>query len=231
MKGQGISGAGWRCVEAAAGLLAPLEREVVLGDLAEMDCGAWRGLGDVLGLVGAAAACAMEELAAVGGELRAGATGKPIPDGLVGCGERGCCQPFEEPTQARLLWLSLSRLFLVISWAWMAGFVVGAVVAGHAMGQRAGVLCALSVLPVEVAWARALQYETDDLCASGTVGSVARAAGSAAWPGLGGLSGGNGYACAHCVGQGRMDARLLAVMAGFIPDGDGAAEARVNGEN
>jgi hypothetical protein len=33
----------------------------------------------------------------------------------------------EEPTQARLLWLSLSRLFLVISWAWMAGFVVGAV--------------------------------------------------------------------------------------------------------
>ena len=50
MKGRRHLRAGWRCVEAAAGLLAPVEREVVLGDLAETDRGAWRGLGDVLGL-------------------------------------------------------------------------------------------------------------------------------------------------------------------------------------
>jgi len=37
-------------VEPAAALLAPLEREVVLGDLAETDCSVWRGLGDVLSL-------------------------------------------------------------------------------------------------------------------------------------------------------------------------------------
>ena len=33
------------------------------------------------------------------------------------------------------------------------------------------------------------------------------------------------------VGQGWMDVRLLAVVAGLVPDGDGAAEAGVNREN
>jgi hypothetical protein len=45
-----MTGAGWSYVEAAAGMLAPLEREAVLGDLAESDRGAWSGLKDVLGL-------------------------------------------------------------------------------------------------------------------------------------------------------------------------------------
>jgi hypothetical protein len=43
-----MSSKGWRCIEAAAGLLAPHEREVVLGDLAESDRKLWRGLSDVL---------------------------------------------------------------------------------------------------------------------------------------------------------------------------------------
>ena len=47
-----MSGAAWVCIEAAAGLLAPCEREWVLGDLEEAKRGAWRGLADVLGLVG-----------------------------------------------------------------------------------------------------------------------------------------------------------------------------------
>src|SRR6266567_2607274 len=112
MKGEGgISGAGWRYIEAAAGLLAPLEREVVLGDLAEMDCGAWRGLGDVLGLA------ARRQLALWRSWRPFAASGAVAS--LLG-----------EPAQARLLWLSLSRLFLVISWAWTAGFVMGAVSRG-----------------------------------------------------------------------------------------------------
>lgn len=45
-----MSGAGWACVEAAAGLLEAREREIVLGDLTEGGCDVWRGLSDVLGL-------------------------------------------------------------------------------------------------------------------------------------------------------------------------------------
>ena len=131
MRGQdGISGAGWRCVEAAAGLLAPQEREVVLGDLAEMDRGAWRGLGDVLGL-------AARRQLALWKSWRpwAASFGLALPASLFLMGwsvaaSGAVAGLLGEPAQARLLWLSLSRLFLVISWAWMAGFVVGAVSRG-----------------------------------------------------------------------------------------------------
>jgi hypothetical protein len=131
MKGQGsVSGAGWRCIEAAAGLLAPLEREVVLGDLAEMDCGAWRGLGEVFGL-------AARRQLALWRSWRpwAASFGLALPASLFLMGwsvaaSGAVASLLGEPAQARLLWLSLSRLFLVISWAWMAGFVVGAVSRG-----------------------------------------------------------------------------------------------------
>ena len=46
-----MTAAGWRCVEAAAGLLTPCEREWVLGDLEEAERGLRQGLADVLGLV------------------------------------------------------------------------------------------------------------------------------------------------------------------------------------
>src|SRR5258708_3415351 len=54
MKGQGdMAGqtqrAGWRCIEVAAEMLTPLEREVVLGDLAETNRSVWCGLADVSG--------------------------------------------------------------------------------------------------------------------------------------------------------------------------------------
>jgi hypothetical protein len=131
MKGQGsVSGAGWRCIEAAAGLLAPLEREVVLGDLAEMNCGALRGLGDVLGL-------ATRRQLALWRNWRpwAASLGLALPASLFLMGwsvaaSGAVANLLGEPAQARLLWLSLSRLSLVISWAWMAGFVVGAVSRG-----------------------------------------------------------------------------------------------------
>ena len=131
MNGQGsLSGAGWRCIETAAGLLAPLEREVVLGDLAEMECGVWRGLSDVLGLA------ARRQLARWS-DWRpwAASFGLALPASLFLMGwsvaaSGAVAGLLGEPSQARLLWLSLCGLFLVISWAWMAGFVVGAVSPG-----------------------------------------------------------------------------------------------------
>jgi hypothetical protein len=131
MKGQGfVSGAGWRCIEAAAGLLAPPEREVVLGDLAEKDCGAWRGMDDVLGL---AARRQLEMWKSW--KPWAASFGLALPASLVLMrwsveASGAVASLLGEPGQARLLWLSLSRLFLVIFWAWMAGFVVGAVSRG-----------------------------------------------------------------------------------------------------
>jgi hypothetical protein len=41
---------GWRCIEAASSVLAPAEREAVLGDLAEAEGSTWQGFIDILGL-------------------------------------------------------------------------------------------------------------------------------------------------------------------------------------
>jgi hypothetical protein len=128
MKGAGgVSGTGWWCIEAAAGLLAPPDREVVLGDLAQSDYGAWRGLGDVLGL-------AARRQLALWRSWRpwAASFGLALPASLFLMGwslaaSGAVAGLLVEPAQAPLLWFALSRLFLVISWAWMVGFVVGAV--------------------------------------------------------------------------------------------------------
>src|SRR5947207_7154950 len=92
------------------------------------------------------------------------------------------------------------------------GVCRGCGIEGHAMGQRAGVLWALPLLPVGVAWAWSFRPAAADLCASRNVGSMARAARSAARPGLGGLSSGNRHARATDVG--RLDVRLLVAVAG-----------------
>jgi hypothetical protein len=139
MKGPGgVAGAGWRCVEAAAGLLAPLEREVVLGDLAETERGAWRGLGDVLGL-------AARRQLALWRSWRpwAASFGLALPASLFLMGwsvaaSGAVASLLGEPAQTRLLWVSFSRLFLVILWAWMAGFVVGAVSRGTLWASMLG---------------------------------------------------------------------------------------------
>jgi len=127
---RGVSVVGWRCIEAAAGLLAPLEREVVLGDLAEMDGGAWRGLVDVLGL-------AARRQLALWRSWRpwAASLGLALPASLFLMGwsvaaSEAVSSLLGGPPHVRLVWLSISRLFLVICWAWMAGFVVGAVARG-----------------------------------------------------------------------------------------------------
>jgi hypothetical protein len=126
----GMQGAAWRCIEAAAGVLAPLEREVVLGDLAETDRGAWRGLCDVLGL-------AARRQLALWWNWRpwAASLGLALPASLflMGCSlaaSAAVARLLGEPAPAHLLWIPLSRLFLVVFWAWTAGFVVGAVSRG-----------------------------------------------------------------------------------------------------
>src|SRR5580704_15856106 len=141
---------------------------------------------------GAAAAWAVEELAALGGELRAGDAGKPLSDGLVSSGERGYCRPSRR-TGASAPTLVFSFQPLSCGFLGMDGGVCRERgLAGHALGQRAGVLCALSVLPVRVAWTWAFLFATAGLCAARIVGSVAGSARSAAGLGLGGLSCGSG---------------------------------------
>jgi hypothetical protein len=123
----GISGAGWRCIEAAAAFLTPLEREAVLGDLAETDRGAWRGLGDVLSLM------TLRQLALwKNWRPWAASAGLALPASLflMGCSLAASGAIFNllnEPWSGSLLWRSVSRLFLLMCWAWMAGFAVGAV--------------------------------------------------------------------------------------------------------
>jgi hypothetical protein len=142
---------GWQCVEAAAGLLAPVDREYVLGDLAETNRGAWRGLGDVLGLA------ARRQLALwKRWQPWAASVGLAWPASLffMGCSvavSGTITHLMAEPLSADLLWRSVSRLFLLLCWAWMAGFTVGAVSRGtlwaSALGCCAPCLVCLSKWP------------------------------------------------------------------------------------
>jgi hypothetical protein len=131
MKSQvGIGGMRWRCVETAAVLLAPMEREVVLGDLAESERSMWCALGDVLSLA------AHRQLALwKGWRPWAASIGLALPASLFLMGwsvaASGAVASFlGEPAQLSALGLSLSRLLLVTCWAWMAGFAVGSVSRG-----------------------------------------------------------------------------------------------------
>lgn len=126
----GASGNWWKCVEAAAELLTPREREIVLGDLADTDRGALRGLGDVLGLAARRQIALWKSwrpwAASLGLALPASlflmswsvATGGNVVNFLV------------QPTQFHLLWLCASKLFLLICWSWMVGFAVSAISRG-----------------------------------------------------------------------------------------------------
>lgn len=125
-----ISGMGWRCIKASAELLAPREREVVLGDLAETDRKDWRGLGDVLSLV------ALRQFA-LWRSWRpwAASAGLALPASLflMGCSlaaSRAISDLLVEPSSAPLLWRFVSRLFLLTCWAWMTGFAVSIVSQG-----------------------------------------------------------------------------------------------------
>jgi hypothetical protein len=228
MSQAGVGGMRWRCVEAAAVLLAPVEREVVLGDLAETECSVWRGLGDVLSLAARRQLALWKGLAAVGSIHRAGAAGKPVPDGMVGCSERGRGR-LSGRTSATPRIGTLSFQAFSCDVLGMDGRVLGGLCfAGHALGQRAGVLRAMSALLVAVAWAWAFFSETAGLSASRCVGSLARTAGPQARPGRGGFAGGSGTRISY-FGHGRIDVQLLAVVARLVPDSEG--ETRIGVDN
>ena len=119
--------AGWLCLNAAAALLAPLEREVVLGDLVETDRGIWSGLSDVFGL----AARRQLELWA-GWRPWAASVGLALPASLFLMGSSvaasgAMARLLREPKQAGMIWVPVSSLLLVMCWAWMTGFVVGSI--------------------------------------------------------------------------------------------------------
>jgi hypothetical protein len=120
----------WRCIQAAAGLLAPLEREIVLGDLAESDRPMWLGLGDVFSL-------AARRQLALWKDWRpwAASIGLALPASLFLMGWSVAASGtvgnlLGEPGQLRAVCLSLYPLFLVTCWAWMAGFVAASVSRG-----------------------------------------------------------------------------------------------------
>ena len=122
-----MTGVGWSCVEAAAGLLGSAEREVVLGDLAESGSGAWYGLMDVLGL----AARRHLELW-TSWRPWAASFGLALPASLflMGCSVAASGDfngLFRRPVAASFLGIVLSRMLLLICWGWMAGFAVGAI--------------------------------------------------------------------------------------------------------
>ena len=136
--GESLSGIRWRCIEVAAALLAPREREVVLGDLAETDCDLRRGLRDVLSL-------AARRQLALWKTWRpwAASFGLALPASLFLMGSSLAASEAiysfsTHPSSAPLLWHSALRLFLLICWASMTGFTVGAVSRATWLASLAG---------------------------------------------------------------------------------------------
>ena len=226
-----ITSMGWRCVNAAAGLLAPTEREVVLGDLAETDHGVWRGLGDVLGL-------AARRQVAQWRSWRpwAASFGLALPASLflMGCSVAASAAfagLSAEPAQGRSLWLSVSRLFLVICWAWMAGFAVSSISRGtlwaSVLASSAPCLHCVSLWPGGgLSFLRLLIFVLP-----GFWGAWRAQRESRLDPRWSDISGGSSNDCAFHVEQGWMDVWVLAIVARLVPDGNGAAEAGVIREN
>ena len=128
MKRRGpISDAGWLCIKTAAGLLTTLEREVVLGDLAETNRGALRGLIDVMSL-----AARRQIVLWKSWRPWAASLGLALPASLFlmswSVATSGAVANLAgEPTELRLLWQGLSKVFLLICWSWTSGFAVSAV--------------------------------------------------------------------------------------------------------
>ncbi len=141
-------------LELAALMLAPDEREAVLGDLAEAGEGAWHGLMDVLGLairrqmllwkswrpwlaafglVIPGSFALMGISVAIAWTWRHG-LGAQVMSGAVPVARSGFL-PF------------VCEALILLIGAWIAGFVVGSISGPNAMGERAALLLALLILP------------------------------------------------------------------------------------
>jgi hypothetical protein len=109
-------------VEVAAQLLAPYEREAVLGDLEEAGERSWRGLLGVLGLV-----VRRETDLWKSWRPWAAAFGLALPSSFVLMGfSLSVGWSYQHFIGAGAgFWPLLSRLFLLVAWSWTGGFVVG----------------------------------------------------------------------------------------------------------
>jgi hypothetical protein len=118
----------WSLVEAAALLLEPAEREVILGDLAETGERAWRGVMGVLGLIARRQATEWRQwrpwLAAFGLAL-------PGSFFLMGASVSVSAQVasfIQCLTFTPRGGLSLAcQIALLLAWSWTGGFVVGSI--------------------------------------------------------------------------------------------------------
>lgn len=117
-----MNAVGWACLEAAAGLLEPGEREAVLGDLAEYGCGIWRGLGDVLGL-------ALRRQAALWTSWRpwAASVGLAWPASLFLMGNSVAMSAALLRAERDTILAAIGRLIVLALWAWVAGFAAGTI--------------------------------------------------------------------------------------------------------
>ena len=126
---------GWPLVEIASRLLQRDEREAVLGDLAEANQGAWRGLLDVLGLFFRQQAALWKD-----GRPWLAGFGVAVPCTYLlmhVCISVNCT--FERLVYHKSLWghqwptgnegypLLLCHILLLIAWSWTGGFVVGSI--------------------------------------------------------------------------------------------------------
>ena len=109
-------------VEVAAQLLAPYEREAVLGDLEEAGENSWRGLLGVLGLV-----IRRETALWKSWHPWAAAFGLALPFSFVLMGF-SLSVGWSYQNFIRLgvgFWPLISRFSLLVAWSWTGGFVVG----------------------------------------------------------------------------------------------------------
>ena len=177
---------------------------------------------------GAAANCIVEELEAVGDEFRAGSTCEPVPDGVLRGVDWGNFQLSQRAIKPAV---ALALRFTDVS-ADLLGVDVRVCrecdLAGNDVGKPAGVLYALLILPVEMARAWVFGVATTHLSRSGAVGRLAWATESASRPWICTFSDGNRNARALNEYQGRMDVRLLAVVAGVLSRSDSATQAGIN---
>ncbi len=119
----------WSVVEAAALLLPPREREVVLGDFAEAGESSWRAVCGVLGLIARRQAAAWHSwrpwLAAFGLAM-------PGSFFLMGASVsvstgRGECVEWQRAEFFRAQFLLVCQIVLLAAWSWTGGFVVGSI--------------------------------------------------------------------------------------------------------
>jgi hypothetical protein len=123
---------GWSLVELSARLLAPCERESVLGDLAEANQNALRSLLDVFGLF-------FRRQMQVWSDWRPWLAGFGIalPSSyLLMCVSASVTSTYMRLFEGRTFWhgwptgheglpLLMCHIFLLIAWSWTSGFVVG----------------------------------------------------------------------------------------------------------